>query len=99
VAICNDNGCYDVLLNPAVAPECDMDVLQDPTKCPSCVKQDCGTGECGGCILCPGQTEDDLPPECGGQNTCPDGLQTCDTTCDCGEGKFCANGCCIFSAP
>jgi hypothetical protein len=97
---CNDTGCYDVYINPRVSPNCDVDVLQDPTKCLPCVKQgECSGGECGGCVLCPGQTEDDLPAECGGQNTCPGGAQTCEVTADCGAGMFCSNQCCIFNVP
>jgi hypothetical protein len=93
--VCHEGNCYDVYINATVAPECDLDVLGDPTKCPTCVKQECGTGDCGGCVLCPGQTEDDLPAECGGQNQCPGDSQPCDVTSDCGTNMFCSNGCCI----
>jgi hypothetical protein len=95
---CNDTGCYDVYINPIISPNCDVDVLGDPDLCAPCTKTEaCGT-ECEptGCTLCPGQTEADLPPECGGTNTCPEGLQTCDITADCGSGYFCSNGCCIY---
>jgi hypothetical protein len=96
---CNDEGCFDVYINPTVAPNCDVDVLGDPELCPSCVKRDeCGV-ECGGCVLCPGQTEDDLPPECAGENQCPGDSQPCEVTADCGEGMFCSNQCCIFNVP
>jgi len=97
--ICNDSGCHDVLTNPAVAPDCTLESIDDPSKCPACVKIDeCGPpgGDCTDleCNLCPGQTEEDLPPECEAPE-CPGGLQTCTADADCPEGKYCATGCCI----
>ncbi len=64
--------------------------------CKRCVKNTmCGNDECGGdtCILCPGQTE--LPPECGGDNTCPTGYQECAADGSCPEGTYCSTGCCV----
>lgn len=94
--ICNDAECRDVLVNPAVAPECDVDVLGDPSKCPTCTKStECSTDcDTASCILCPGQTEDDLPAECNDQNQCPEGRAPCETSDDCGETEYCSAGCC-----
>jgi len=96
--ICADGSCYDVLTNPAVAPDCTLDVIDDPSKCPTCTKVD----ECGPpddcvdleCNLCPGQTEQDLPPECTAPE-CPGDLQVCTGDDACPEGKYCSFGCCI----
>lgn len=94
--VCNDDGCFDVLTNPAVAPDCDVDVLDDPELCPPCVQSDdCGLPcDTDNCILCPGQDEDDLPPECN-MAECPADLTPCDTTDDCTTTEFCSQGCCI----
>jgi hypothetical protein len=98
--LCDDQGCLDVVTNPAIAPNCTYAEFRDPSKCPPCTKsQQCGT-PCDpmNCILCPGQTPDDLPPECT-EPTCPDNLSRCENTSDCGPNQFCSNGCCIFQIP
>lgn len=97
--VCNDDGCFDVLTNPAVAPDCDQDTVADPEACPRCTKVDeCGPGgdPCTDleCNLCPGQTPDDLPPECEG-NECPGGATPCTGDGDCASGQYCSVGCCI----
>ncbi len=96
--ICDDLGCVDILTNPATAPLCDASVIHDQSKCPSCNKfTQCSGGECGSseCILCPGQTEEDLPPECTGHE-CPGGISSCDDNTDCLSDEFCSAGCCII---
>jgi hypothetical protein len=96
--ICHDGSCHDVYINPAVAPDCDLDVLGDPTKCPSCTPiTDCGSPCDGECVLCPGQTIDDLPPECNDQNECPGNQTPCMSNGDCLSNQFCNTGCCVFS--
>lgn len=95
--ICNGAGCFDVFTNPAVAPDCQAEYADDPSKCPRCTKStQCGGGGCNPleCVLCPGQTPDDLPPSCTGTQ-CPAGVTPCVTTADCLEMQFCAAGCCI----
>jgi hypothetical protein len=95
--ICDDEGCADILTVPAVAPLCDAAVIHDQSKCPPCSKfAACSGGDCGGdtCILCPGQTEEDLPPPCGGHE-CPGGISPCFDTTDCLADEFCSAGCCI----
>lgn len=96
--ICHDGQCHDVYVNPAIAPDCDLDVLGDPDKCPPCTPHpDCGSPcDPAGCILCPGQTADDLPPECEGQNECPSGQTACEDSGDCQENQYCNNKCCVF---
>jgi hypothetical protein len=93
--ICNDEGCYDVAIGLSGA-ECTTETLADPEKCIPCTwNDDCGEPcDPEGCILCPGQTEDDLPPECTDQ-VCPDGTPPCGGNADCDEGMYCSNGCCI----
>lgn len=94
--ICNDDGCWDVFTNPTVAPECDIGVLDDDAKCPKCnLDETCGTTcDPDNCILCPGQTIDDLPPQCMDAQ-CPDNLTPCASNTDCLSDEFCATGCCI----
>jgi hypothetical protein len=96
--ICNDVGCFDVATNPIVSPDCTADVADDPTKCAPCVKSEqCGGDDCTEfeCVLCPGQTEEDLPPECGGENECENDYTPCDTSDDCNIGESCLTNCCI----
>jgi hypothetical protein len=94
----DSNECFDILTSPAVAPDCTLDVIDDPQLCPPCFKNlECRGGECEptGCTLCPGQTSEDLPPECEGENDCPGDETPCDTTADCGENEYCSFSCCI----
>jgi hypothetical protein len=96
--ICDDLGCADILTNPASAPLCDESVIHDASKCPPCKKHPaCDGGECGSadCVLCPGQTEADLPPECAGHQ-CPGSEAPCDVNTDCLSTEFCSAGCCIL---
>ncbi len=98
--VCDATGCVDIYLSPALAEGCDADTLDDPEACPRCEPLD-GCGQpCGGntCILCPGQSADDLPASCEGA-TCPDGGAPCATSRDCGSDRFCAAGCCIDAIP
>jgi len=95
--ICNDAGCFDVLTNPAVAPDCTASVVDDESKCPRCMKAaDCGGSDCTEfeCVLCPGQTVEDLPPECDATE-CPGGLTPCTSNGDCTTQEFCQTGCCV----
>ena len=95
--ICEGDSCRDVLINQGLSPDCDADVIDDTTLCPTCTKvEECSTTcDTTNCILCPGQTEDDLPAECMDQNACPDGQTTCDTGSDCAADEYCSNGCCL----
>jgi hypothetical protein len=99
--VCDDNGCYDILTNPAVAPECTQETISDPAKCPVCVKYDtCDGGDCtpdvADCILCPGQDPTDLPADCNGTNTCPDGVTACTVGgAECADTEYCQGGCCV----
>lgn len=94
------NVCVDVVTNPATAPNCDANSLGDPAACPRCVKTASCNNPCSAqdCILCPGQTPDDLPPTCNGQS-CPAGSAVCGTGVACPAGQFCITGCCIAGIP
>jgi hypothetical protein len=93
--VCGDAGCFDILANPAVAPDCESEVVDDPDLCPRCEKVTECQAECEpeSCVLCPGQDPEDLPPGC--EPTCPNGLTVCGASADCASGEFCANGCCV----
>jgi hypothetical protein len=101
--ICQDGNCKDVLTIPDSTPgwDCDnLDNLEDPVYCPECFKVTecesfCDTGENDDCILCPGQSPDELPPVCNLQNECPDGRQVCSDTVACPSLQYCSHGCCI----
>ena len=94
------NECFDVITNPVTAPDCDATTIGDPAACPRCVKTTTCDNPCNPdeCILCPGQTPDDLPATCSGQE-CPAGSQVCGTGTACPEGQFCTGGCCIAAIP
>jgi hypothetical protein len=96
----NPSECYDVATNPATSPECTADVLSDPTKCLRCTQvPSCGASECGGdtCILCPGQTPDDLPTSCNGMTECPEGQTSCANGEACPASTYCdqSSMCCV----
>jgi hypothetical protein len=92
--------CFDIVTNPATAPTCDASNIADPNACPRCTKTaGCGTVcDPDQCILCPGQTEDDLPPGCT-STACPEGQEVCGGEIGCPTGEFCTNGCCIDGIP
>lgn len=94
--ICNDGSCHVIMTNPAVAPNCTIDVLDDPALCPPCMQIEACSSPCDpeSCILCPGQTPDDLPPSCTGVE-CPNNAATCAASADCPMDQYCAAGCCI----
>jgi hypothetical protein len=93
--VCDDTTCVDIATGLA-SSSCNADNLADTTACPRCVKATDCSSECDpdNCILCPGQTQDDLPAHCQGQ-TCPEGVSPCDANGNCGTNQYCSNGCCI----
>jgi hypothetical protein len=95
------NQCFDILTNPAVAPNCDETTISDPVACPRCVQRtDCGNPcDPAHCILCPGQSPDDLPADCNNMNLCATGQAVCNATTPCAAGTYCSNGCCIDGVP
>lgn len=106
--ICNENGCRDIILNPAVSPNCDQNNVTDlgpdgvdntgDEPCKRCVKADCGNETCGGqtCVLCPGQDPSTLPSSCMGDTTCPADVMECDPLDgSCPPGTYCSSGCCV----
>ncbi len=93
------DDCFDIITNPLTAPLCDASTIGDPTKCPACVKQESCNNPCGGCVLCPGQTVDDLPTTCMGDAVCPAGYPECGAGGTCAEGRFCINNCCVDAIP
>jgi hypothetical protein len=64
---CDGAGCVDIVVNPAIAPNCDGDVIHDPNLCPVCVKSTaCGT-------VCEGTTECGETQPCGTGEYCLEG--------------------------
>lgn len=102
--ICWDGTCRDVLTIIDSTPEWDCNDLEnnleDPVKCPQCTKvTECSSscdqdGQNADCILCPGQSPDELPDSCNMQNQCPDNRQVCSDTVACPIGQYCTSGCC-----
>ena len=93
--LCDETGCRDIQVHPLASPNCTDDFSNDTT-CQSCVKKTECAVECGdpaSCVLCPGQSADDLPPECAGVASCPGA--SCEFNSDCSAGELCSNGCCI----
>ncbi len=100
--LCNPNNpseCYDIATNPATSPGCNAGTLADPNICKRCTKvTSCGSTDCGEmCVLCPGQTPDDLPDECNGMTSCPSGQMSCANGATCPSGTYCDAGslCCV----
>lgn len=107
--ICEGTDCRDIFTNPAVYENETCDGLTDPTEGQCCDSDNLGAcysctkvAECGGavcddnpddCILCPGQTEDDLPAACTAQDC--GGAATCNVSADCDGNDYCQNGCCF----
>tara|TARA_R110002073_G_scaffold74100_7_gene181236 strand:- start:27430 stop:28302 length:873 start_codon:yes stop_codon:yes gene_type:complete len=92
----NPTDCRDIYLPTDVNSPCTADNLDACTLCT--LNDSCGNGGCdnANCELCPGQTIDDLPPECNEQS-CPNGATTCTANADCTENEYCSNGCCVGS--
>ncbi len=94
-----DTGeCHDILIAQGVSPDCTIEDLASDD-CVKCEKSEaCNGGGCDpeACVLCSGQTEDDLPAGCEA-NECPGGDATCDTSAECDPGDYCSSGCCIDS--
>lgn len=100
--ICDPNHpseCYDIATNPATSPGCNAGNIADPNICKRCTKvPSCGDTQCGmDCILCPGQTPDDLPAECDGMTGCPAGSTSCANGEACPASTYCDAGsqCCV----
>ncbi|MBU1537561.1 hypothetical protein KKF84_19760, partial [Myxococcota bacterium] len=96
--ICAGPDCYNIFIgSPRISPDCDQDSIDDPVACPRCtLSQECGAPcDPANCILCPGQTEADLPPECTGESVCPNDELPCTVSAECEAGDYCATGCCI----
>lgn len=110
--ICLDGVCNDIVTNPSAYAEETCVGIDNPTPgecceaenqagCFSCTKStECGGAECDAdptdCILCPGETEDDLPANCTVAE-CPIGQTVCTQSADCGTDEYCNNGCCVFA--
>ncbi len=87
--------CVDILAG--LSSGCPLDDLSSDA-CVECVKSTaCSGGGCdpAACILCPGQTEVDLPADCNGANQCPGGEPTCAASSDCEGDAYCVSGCCV----
>ena len=103
--ICDAAGaCVDVATHPMTSPNCTAATTNDPQMCKPCSKiPSCGRPACGNntCVLCPGQTEADLPASCSGVATCPPGVTKCSPTMTCPAGFYCdaSSDCCIGFLP
>ena len=100
--LCNPNNpseCYDIATNPNTSPGCTAATISDPAICKRCTKVTaCGSTDCGmNCVLCPGQTPDDLPPECNMTPSCPAGTSSCANGMACPPSTYCESDslCCV----
>jgi hypothetical protein len=71
---------------------CEVDVADDPTKCPPCTPVAACLNPCEHCELCLGKTS--LPSDCA-EPSCRPGLEPCGTCRPCRAGKYCSFGCCV----
>jgi len=74
---------------------CDVENLENPDLCHPCTQVPACINTCDDCEICFGD-DGQLPPECGGEQTCPVGQQQCGQVGQdpCPEGEFCLTGCC-----
>ncbi|MBA2664011.1 MAG: hypothetical protein H0U74_17105 [Bradymonadaceae bacterium] len=95
--ICNKTMCKTVVVNAQLAPNCTLEALDDPAKCPPCTLNEGCSTPCDPeqCALCPGQLPSDLPESCGGEASCPSHMAPCATTADCEGNAYCSLGCCM----
>jgi hypothetical protein len=102
--VCVEAGCFDILANPAVSPDCSQETA-GTAACPVCQKvAACDGGACNAdpddCVLCPGESPTDLPGTCNGANACPGGAQTaCPSGTECDSASYCQAGCCVAAIP
>ncbi|MFO7566983.1 MAG: hypothetical protein R6X02_30340 [Enhygromyxa sp.] len=87
---CEINGQF-IYLDGAECSLANLDACQSCTFFENC-NNPCMPEDCE---LCFGQDPSELPEECGGEPTCPDGLDPCLVDNECMEGWFCQTGCCI----
>ena len=78
--------------NPPGTGSCNINTVNDPTKCKPCTQVPACLNPCGMCEICIGQP---LPPGCG-QQDCPAGKQPCGLPGQppCPAGFSCITGCC-----
>jgi hypothetical protein len=79
--------------NPKGTGSCNLNTLNDPTKCKPCTQVQACLNTCEHCELCVGKTT--LPPDCVSQ-TCPGNTQPCGLPgqAACPSGYTCITGCC-----
>jgi hypothetical protein len=101
--VCVEAGCFDVLGNATVAAGCNQETV-GTDDCLECIKQEvCTGGECNAeeddCVLCPGETAEDLPKSCE-VNECPGDATPCTSGgSECSDIEYCQAGCCVAAVP
>jgi hypothetical protein len=80
--------------NPSGTGSCNINTVNDPTKCKPCTQVAACVNSCENCEICIGKEE--LPPECTGQQ-CPPGKTPCGLAgqSPCPFGNTCITGCCV----
>ncbi len=73
---------------------CNINTLANPSQCKPCTQVPACLNTCETCEICVGKPE--LPPECGGQQQCPAGIQACGLAgqAQCPAFEYCVTGCC-----
>ncbi|HZF52777.1 MAG TPA: hypothetical protein VE093_29175 [Polyangiaceae bacterium] len=80
--------------NPAGTGSCNINTVNDPTKCKPCTQVQACLNSCENCEVCIGKPT--LPPECT-QQQCPAGKTPCGLPgqAPCPFGNTCITGCCV----
>jgi hypothetical protein len=80
--------------NPAGTGSCNINTVNDPTKCKPCTQVAACINSCENCEICIGKPG--LPPECQSQQ-CPPGKTPCGLAgqAPCPFGNTCITGCCV----
>lgn len=100
---CDCYGCCEVWRDGAPVAKnvllddtCSLANLDDASKCVPCTPASDCRNPCGDCELCMGRSPSDLPASCTAGFTC-EGAIRCDSSADCGDGRYCQQGCCLLS--
>ena len=71
---------------------CELDALDDPSRCPPCTQVSSCRNTCEACEACVGTAPD---ASCGTDERCPSDSRACDADVPCDFGDYCVTGCCV----
>lgn len=86
------SGNFYFVAGTSAAEGCNLDVLEDPARCPPCTPVRSCLNDCEACERCVA-----TPPDvtCSPTDACPEGSRACDEANRCDFGDYCVTGCCV----